>query len=58
MERDPVCDMEVDPATASTALKSEFQGRTYYFCSLVCKQAFDANPHEYADKARAVGKRT
>jgi Cu+-exporting ATPase len=54
MERDPVCDMEVDPKTAP---KSEFQGRTYYFCSLSCKQTFDDNPKEYADKARAVGKR-
>lgn len=54
MERDPVCDMEVD---SKTAPKSEFQGRTYYFCSLACKQAFDENPKEYADKARAVGKR-
>jgi Cu+-exporting ATPase len=54
MERDPVCDMEVDPAFAP---KSEFQGRTYYFCSLACKQAFDANPMEYAEKARTAGKR-
>ena len=55
MERDPVCDMEVDPAT--TSLKSEFQGHTYYFCSLACKQAFDANPQEYADKVKVLGKR-
>ena len=58
MERDPVCDMEVDPATATTALMSEFQGRTYYFCSLGCKQAFDANPQEYVNRARTAGKRS
>jgi YHS domain-containing protein len=58
MERDPVCDMEVDATTATNTLKSEFQGRTYYFCSLGCKQAFDANPQEYAEKARAAGKRS
>jgi YHS domain-containing protein len=58
MERDPVCDMEVDAATAAGALKSEFQDHTYYFCSLACKQAFDANPQEYADKAKAGGKRS
>ena len=57
MERDPVCDMEVDPTTSASTLKSEFQGRTYYFCSLGCKQSFDANPQEYVDKARAVNKR-
>jgi Cu+-exporting ATPase len=54
MERDPVCDMEVDPRTAP---KSEFQGHTYYFCSLTCKQAFDANPQEYVNKAQTAGKR-
>ena len=55
MERDPVCDMEVDPQNAP---KSEFQGHTYYFCSLACKQAFDENPKEYVEKARAAGKRS
>ena len=54
MKRDPVCDMEVDPQTAP---KSEFQGQTYYFCSLACKQAFDENPKEYAEKARTAGNR-
>jgi YHS domain-containing protein len=49
MERDPVCDMEVDPATAP---KSEYQGKTYYFCSLQCKRDFDENPREYIEKAR------
>jgi YHS domain-containing protein len=51
MKRDPVCDMEVDPQTAP---KSEFQGQTYYFCSLACKQAFDENPKEYVERAKAV----
>jgi Cu+-exporting ATPase len=55
MERDPVCDMEVDPKLAP---KSEFQGHTYYFCSLSCKQAFDDNPTEYINKARTANKRS
>ena len=54
MERDPVCDMEVDPQTAPA--KSEYQGTTYYFCSLACKQAFEADPKQYADKARTADK--
>ena len=54
MERCPVCDMEVDPQRAP---KSEFQGHTYYFCSLACKQEFEENPREYVEKARAAGKR-
>jgi Cu+-exporting ATPase len=38
--------MEVDPANA--AAKSEYQGRTYYFCSAGCKRKFDADPTRYA----------
>ncbi|HKQ52226.1 MAG TPA: heavy metal translocating P-type ATPase, partial [Pyrinomonadaceae bacterium] len=37
---DPVCGMTVDPAR--TAGTSERDGETYYFCSLGCKQRFDA----------------
>lgn len=45
MEKDVVCGMQVDPA--KSAGKSEYQGRTYYFCSLGCKKKFDANPAQY-----------
>lgn len=46
MEKDPVCGMQVDPEKA--AGKSERQGKTYYFCSPVCKKKFDADPERYA----------
>jgi Cu+-exporting ATPase len=46
MEKDVVCGMQVDPARAKGA--SEYQGRTYYFCSTSCKAKFDANPQQYA----------
>src|SRR5215216_2594666 len=42
---DPVCGMELDPATAAGS--SELDGRTYYFCSAGCKQRFDAAPEKY-----------
>lgn len=45
MERDVICGMQVDPATA--AGKSEYNGKTYYFCALSCKTKFDANPSQY-----------
>ncbi len=48
METDPVCHMQVDPTKA--AGKSEHDGRTYYFCSLACKNRFDANPAQYTGK--------
>jgi Cu+-exporting ATPase len=47
MEKDPVCGMDVDPATARHS--SEYQGKTYYFCAPGCKKAFDAEPEKYLD---------
>lgn len=44
MEKDPICGMEVDPNKA--AGKSDYQGRTYYFCSPGCKRKFDQNPEQ------------
>ena len=45
---DPVCGMEVEPATAPA--KSEYKGKTYYFCAPGCKKAFDADPEKYIGK--------
>jgi YHS domain-containing protein len=42
---DPVCGMDIDPATAAGT--SEYKGQTYYFCSLGCKKAFDKDPEKY-----------
>lgn len=42
---DPVCHMDIDPATAAGT--SEYKGQTYYFCSLGCKKAFDQDPEKY-----------
>jgi Cu(I)/Ag(I) efflux system membrane fusion protein len=46
--KDPVCGMDVDESKA-TALgrKSEYLGKTYYFCADACKQQFDKNPDTY-----------
>ena len=49
MAKDPVCGMQVDENRA--AGKSEYDGRTYYFCSASCKTKFDQNPKQYAAKA-------
>jgi P-type Cu+ transporter len=43
--KDPVCNMDVDPATAAGS--SEHKGRTYYFCSLGCVKRFNAGPEKY-----------
>ena len=47
-ERDPVCGMFVDPKTSP---KSDFEGQTYYFCSLEDKATFDKDPGNYASQA-------
>ena len=55
MGLDPVCKMEVNPASAEA--QSEYQGQTFYFCSAECKRRFDANPEQYVDETdRAQGK--
>ena len=46
MEKDVVCGMQVDPTKAAGT--SQFNGKTYYFCSKACKAKFDANPGQYA----------
>ena len=45
---DPVCHMDIDPATAAGT--SEYKGQTYYFCSLGCKKSFDQEPEKYLSK--------
>jgi YHS domain-containing protein len=42
---DPVCGMPIDPATAATT--REHGGTTFYFCSIGCAKAFDADPNRY-----------
>ena len=42
---DPVCGMSVESETA--AAQSQYQGRTFYFCSAQCKKQFDADPGRY-----------
>ena len=47
MAIDPVCDMEVDEEEAE--FKTEYKGKTYYFCAPGCKTLFEENPEEYLD---------
>ncbi len=53
MAKDPVCRMECDEKTAVAT--SEYEGKTYYFCAVGCKKAFDTEPEKYlkgAEKAK------
>jgi Cu+-exporting ATPase len=44
-ERDPVCGMAVNPATAAGSTTHD--GHTYHFCSTHCLRRFEADPERY-----------
>ena len=46
LAKDPICGMSVDEGRA--AYKTEYKGRTYFFCSPGCKETFEKNPEKYA----------
>ncbi len=46
--KDPVCGMEIEPATAYG--KTEYAGKSFYFCSKHCEEEFNKNPEKYAAK--------
>ena len=43
--KDPVCGMTVETETA--AAKTEYKGKTFYFCADGCRKAFDEDPERY-----------
>jgi YHS domain-containing protein len=45
MDKDPVCGTAVTRETVGG--QSRFQGKTYFFCSPLCKERFDADPQGY-----------
>jgi len=45
MAKDVTCGMTVDEKTAK--FKSDYMGKTYYFCSQMCKTTFDKDPAKY-----------
>ena len=45
MAIDPVCHMTVDEGKAVAT--SAHEGKTYYFCSNSCKEAFEKEPGKY-----------
>ena len=51
MVTDPVCKMQIDEHKAAD--KSEYDGKTYYFCAPGCKRKFDESPEKYARQASA-----
>ncbi|MDE3056787.1 MAG: YHS domain-containing protein [Bacteroidota bacterium] len=48
MVTDVVCGMHIDETKATE--KSEYNGKTYCFCSSSCKSAFEKEPKKYAER--------
>jgi P-type Cu+ transporter len=48
VERDPVCGMNVHPATAKHI--HEHAGKKYYFCCAPCAEKFKANPRQFLNE--------
>ena len=48
MAKDPVCGMDVDEETAPA--RSEYKGKTYYFCAPGCKREFDKDPEKFVGR--------
>jgi Cu(I)/Ag(I) efflux system membrane fusion protein len=45
---DPVCGMEVDPRKVENRV-IEYCGKTYYFCSTLCRDKFRSEPEKYLE---------
>ena len=43
---DPVCGMRIESEEAAGTM--DYEGKTYYFCSQTCNDAFVADPSTYA----------
>ena len=51
LEKDPVCGMKVNPATAKNSL--EHGGKKFYFCCAGCAEKFKADPAGYLNRPTA-----
>lgn len=49
-EIDPVCEMKVNPLNPPA--KTLYHGRTYYFCSELCKRLFEREPGKYIEAVK------
>jgi YHS domain-containing protein len=48
MVKDLVCNMTIDEKTAP--YRSEYKGKTYYFCAKGCKVTFEKDPEKYINQ--------
>jgi len=48
MVHDPVCGMEIKETIKAEA--TVYKGKSYYFCSSLCKVQFEQDPEKYIKK--------
>ena len=48
---DPICGMSV---STSKSIKTEYKGKSYYFCSPICQETFVGEADRYATAAKSV----
>lgn len=48
--KDPVCGMTIENKEAAGT--TVYEGTTYHFCSLACKEKFEKDPKAYATGTR------
>ncbi len=53
LEKDPVCGMNVNPATAKHI--REHAGKKFYFCCAGCAEKFQSDPQKYLEPRPASG---
>jgi YHS domain-containing protein len=56
MKKDVVCGEQVDENTTTNT--SEYNGKTFYFCSAACKTKFSQRPEAYANKEARIPQHT
>lgn len=49
---DPVCGMSVDTRAGKPSF--DYEGKTYHFCGVRCREKFSTDPEHYIDPARKV----
>lgn len=48
MIKDPVCGMDIQQNKAAAHV--DYKGKIYYFCSVSCRDKFNASPQAYVQK--------
>jgi YHS domain-containing protein len=49
--KDPVCGMDIE--ITKDAPETQYKGKTYHFCSKLCKKSFDGSPAKYVHEPKA-----